>query len=162
MNPFGPAALSAQVKPQAVQNLFAPLRNNRYNTLYSALTVLALGSVVFLPAGCFFASLGLGGEPPPGPRAAGVEGELGGGVTLQHEDAARAQAGGRAREHGGAQGRREMHEDRDDEAGTCRQPNFADRDGVAGGGAAHGRLEALVGHGSTWLGYAPAPFVCLK
>ena len=43
-------ALSAQVKPQAVQNLFAPLRNNRYNTLYSALTVLALDAQAGTPA----------------------------------------------------------------------------------------------------------------
>lgn len=34
--------LSAQVKPAALETLFAPLRNNRYNTLSSALTVLAL------------------------------------------------------------------------------------------------------------------------
>lgn len=43
-------ALAAQVKPVAVQNLFAPLRNNRYNTLYSALTVLALDAQAGAPA----------------------------------------------------------------------------------------------------------------
>ncbi|MCX7041360.1 MAG: alpha-2-macroglobulin family protein, partial [Gammaproteobacteria bacterium] len=57
-------ALARQVKPVALDKLMAPLRENSYNTLSSALTVLALDA----QAGA------LGNPPPPTLQAAGKEG----------------------------------------------------------------------------------------
>ncbi len=57
-------ALARQVKPVALDTLMAPLRENRYNTLSSALTVLALDS----QAGA------LGNPPPATLQAAGKQG----------------------------------------------------------------------------------------